>query len=145
MEERRGPQRSLCKQTVHPSSRQTQRGSCGSSFSPVIFCPEAASPNLIMQLKSFSWAEQIFTAYFAADCFAWRKVLPFRLACLAHIHTFAYPITRGPNCEQVEDKRAPRNQRQCRDMAGVSQANVFLFPPRCRCGLMTSVVPLRQP
>jgi hypothetical protein len=59
--------------------------------SPHRFCPEAESTSsLIMQLKSFSWAEQIFTAYFAVNCFAWRRALPFR-----QTHTLTHPITKG--------------------------------------------------
>ena len=84
-----------------------------------------------MQLKSFSWAEQIFTAYFAENFFAWSKVLPLGLACLVCIHTFTDPATRGPpGAEQVADKQAPRNEHHCKDVAGVSQARVFWAPPR---------------
>lgn len=79
-----------------------------------------------MQLKSFSWAEQIFTAYFAESVFAWRKVLPLGLACLVCIHTFTDRATRGPPCaKQVADKQAPRSKHQRKDVAGVSQTCVL--------------------
>ena len=98
-----------------------------------------------MQLKSFSWAEQIFTAYFAANCFAWRQVLPLGLARRADscIHT---PWYQGATvCEQVAGQRALRKERPCGDVAGVSQADVPSLPPPRLGESMTSAEPQRRP
>lgn len=103
------------------------------SASPQSFCPEAApTTSLIMQLKSFSWAEQIFTAYFAANCFAWRKVPPRGLTHLG-TRTSTYPVTWGPRgADQVA-------------VTGVRKANVSPGRHGAACGPMTSRVPPRQP
>lgn len=88
-----------------------------------------------MQLKSFSWAEQIFTAYFASNCFAGRKFPSLGLACLVYGHTSTCPVPRGPHgTEQVADKRAPRSENWRKAVAAVSQASVLWAPPRCACG-----------
>ena len=124
------------------------RGTAVVSASPQSFCPEEApTTSLIMQLKSFYWAEQIFTAYFAANCFAWRKVLPSGLTSPACIHTFTRPITRGPHgTEQVSDKQAPRNERPCRHGDRCQQSKCVLGPATVLlCGPVTSVGDLRQP
>lgn len=66
--------------------------------------------SLIMQLKSFSWAEQIFTAYFAANCFAGRKVLAGGLAGLAHSHHLQSPLPGGRTAPSRWQTSSPQEQ-----------------------------------
>ena len=118
---------------------------CGLGFSQPSCLESAYASSLIMHLKSFSWAEQIFTAYFAENGFAWRKVLPlgWQVWC-ANIYTFTYLVTRGPHgAEQVADKQVPKNK-YVSERCGRCQPGLCVLGPTV-VSLWASAVPPWQP
>lgn len=137
-------------QTVSPSIEKALKSSCRLGPPLQLFCPEAASTtSLIMQLESFSQAEQIFTAYFAANCLAWRGVLPFRLV---NIHTFTYPITEGLTDETALRQRRLRRPSAPRSKCPVQRHKQVSTRQMCSWShysatvdQMTSAAPLRHP